>query len=620
MKSLLSVLALVIPVIILSSCSPEEEPSGGDVPVGKTFTVAVPGIEQSLANAIHVSENGQHIYVRINNSVSSGLFYSSDAGETFVEKNIFTSNYRIESVDNEGTVATSPKSIFLSNGTQISARPGYDFILGDHGKVFAYDQYLNLDYRDTGSGDFETIEIPAVEGGSQIFVKAPGKGIALIDTKGSPDVKVNLHLLDEQSLAWTSHTITINYTEINGCNNLNVFLRYHVQHNNMLIVKGCTGLAVCNLNTGSVEYVPYDNPDLAVYTDLRDNPVQSDEDGNLYMTYSNYGASQYQYLYQYNGSEWHPVDDYVSVSASGSIYQVNHNRVYYNSETISGTSIKGMTVWDIGTDTKTPLKLISETLTISEAVAIDKDAVLLIADNKLFKYNIGSGMLHRYEGMATITHVNVLPDGRWIAGSIDKLYLSSDNGNTWDVEEAIFSQVSGNTSMGVNETIIINGKLVAVGTFSYKYDNLSTGLYIDKYDNQVVELNGSTWSSLPYQFPNDYIIACISPQGTIYGSVQWINSFTQQYESKSYVVHPGMPAAETTESIPQLITDNGEHIVMRKTKDGIDYEIETRAGETGEWKATGTKFTPPVSYGNVRLALANGRLTLVFHSEVYVIQ
>src|SRR5688500_7383925 len=51
MKSLLSVLAFVIPVTIFTSCSPDEEPSGGDVPVGKTFTVAVPGIGQSLASA-----------------------------------------------------------------------------------------------------------------------------------------------------------------------------------------------------------------------------------------------------------------------------------------------------------------------------------------------------------------------------------------------------------------------------------------------------------------------------------------------------------------------------------------------------------------------------------------
>lgn len=623
MKSFWSVLTLSVISLFFSSCSKDDELSGGSVTAGRSFSLAVPSVSRTLATALHVSENGNHVYIKTEGSISNSFFRSSDGGKTFTEMNSFPSNYHIISVDNNGSFITTSNQIFKSDGTQIFPNlSGYNFILGDNGRIFAYSQSLHIQSKDPDEDNFDPITVPALTGQYQHFIKAPGKGMALVDRFGplAGDVAVTVHVLNEQTLAWTDYDLAINSNTINGCNNLNRFMGYQMMYNNILIVKGCSGFAVCDLDNESIRYVDFPDVNTAIYTDLRDNPMHMDDEGNIYLSYATYGASAIQQIYQYDGTGWKPLADYIPYSGAGSVFQAQHNTVFYNSSITSGASIKGLVKWDVSSGKKTPIDLPQVSVNIQDAVALNNNELLVVADNELYHYVKGTAQLSRYDDLTKISHVNVLSDGRWIAGGTDKAYLSSDNGKTWALHEQIFSKSGGN-SMSVNESRIVNGKLLVVGTYAYKYNNLSTGMEVDKFDNIAVEFNGSSWTNAQYQFPSDCRIACISPEGTIYGNVIWMNSFNYQFESQQYHIMPGISPQSTNESIPEVITEKSEQIVIRTTKEGNSYEVYTRPGETGEWKSTGSKFTPPVPYGDIRLSMGtSGILTLLFHSEVYTLE
>ncbi len=624
MKSLLSVLALITFVFTFSSCSKDDELSGGPVPSGRTFSPAVPSVGRSLATTLHVSENGEHIFIKTEGVSSSSFFYSADGGETFTEMKTFQSNNYITTVDNTGRFITTYNQVFEANGTPVTlGLSGYSYILGDNGRVYAYNQNFQLQSKSLGSGDFQPITVPTFEGSYQNFIKAPGKGIAIVDRKGvlSGDVQLKVHVLDEQTLEWTEHALAVNSTTINGCNNLNRFIGYQMMYNNILIAKGCSGFAVVNLNTEDIRYVDFPDTDNAIYTDLRDNGLYMDDNGTIYLSYATYADSQTQRIYSYNGTEWTLLEDYLPYSGVPTIFQAHHSKIFYNSTEISGTSVENLVVQDLSTDTKTGLNIPSRELEIQDSVAVTNDEFLVVVDNDLYKYEKSSDKLSRYDDLTRITHVNILSDGQWIAGGLDKVYLSSDEGKNWTLHESIFFESTGNNLMTVNESRIVNGKLIVVGTFAYKYYNFSTGMDVDKFDNLVIELNGGNWTQADYQFPADCRIACISPTGTIYGYVVSMNSFTYQYESVQYLLNPGIAPQSTTENIPEVITDKGEQIVIRVTKDGQSHEVHTRPGDSGEWTATGSKFTAPVNYGDMRLLMGGtGILTLLFHYEVYTLQ
>jgi hypothetical protein len=618
MKKLLS-LVLFSMALTLISCDDEPE-SIGSVPSGKTFSLVVPEIGRSIAKSIIVSENGEHIYMQAYGNVSNSLFYSSDGGETFVEKNAVSSLDRITGLDNDGTFVTSRGALFLADGTDMtSGLPGYQVILGDNGKVFAYSMYGDLKYRNTNEYEWQTLTPPAYAGWSLKVVKAPGLGFAIFESisPGSPLVKA--HVIEESSLEMTSYELTIDHAQINGCNNLNAFLGFDFQYNNMVVIKGCSGLAIYDLSANTVEYRTYPDIDNPVYTDLRDYPVQMDDDGNIYVTYATYANAQVPSAYRFEGNDLVPLEDFYSDSNIGGVFLVNHNTAYYNSNHPEETIITSMVKENLSSGAKTQLRAVTEPIPVLEAVAVDDHTVLLIAEGRLYKYDANSSILSRYDDLEWVSHVNVLSDGRWVAGGQSKLYLSGNDGSSWTTEENIFAS-SGN-SFSVNETRIIDGKLFVLGTNAIPYYNQTTGMTVMQYDNHVVVSGGpGSWSSANYQALSGFRPTCIGHDGTLYGGVEFVDPFTNQSSSIPYAAREGGPPVEFPAGTPALVTDKGEHITLHSATSN-ELEIMIRPGEDGEWKSTGSKFVSSGQiFGDYQIKEAGGPFTLVYHSEVYVLK
>ena len=618
MKRLLSLLIFTA-AFVSTSCDDENEPIG-PVPSGGSFSLAVPEVGRSLAKSVAVSENGEHIYMQAYGSVSNSMYYSSDAGDTFEEINSFSTNERIVNVDNDGTVLTSSGMLFAADGSNMSVSlPGYEFILGDNGKEFAYSAngMGDLKYRNTNENEFHAITPPVYSGSNIKVVKAPGQGIAVVEYlhAGNPEVKV--HVISEATLDITGRTLTIDNDLINQCG-LNRFYGFNFQYNNVLIVKGCTGLAICDLSDNTIEYRTYPDDIDAVYTDLRDYPVQMDDEGNIYMIYASYINSQLQNVFRFEGNDLEPLDDYFQDASIGGVFVVNHHTAYYNSTTVDGTVIASMTKVDLSSGTKTQLRAIAEPLNISEAVAADDNTVLLVVNADLYRYSVSAGNLHRYDDLQHISHVNILSDGRWLAGSTGKLYLSGNEGSSWTAEENIFA--SSGDSYPVNETRLIGGKLLVIGTNIIPYYNQTTGMTVNNYSSYVVESTGpGSWRAANYQL-NSIQPVCIGHDGTIYGNIEFTDPFTYQPTMIPYVIREGAAAAEFPKGVPALVANDGSQVRLFGANPN-ELEIQVRAGEDGEWKGSGSKFAPGGNlFGTYRLQMGNGIFTLVYHSEVYVLK
>lgn len=619
MKSLYPIVLSIFCSVLFVGCDNEDD-EVGPIKSGGTFAIAVPEIGRSLAQGMQVSENNQHIYLHAVGSVSNDLFYSSDGGETFSKSAINVNGNYIIDIDNNGAILTSGGAVILADGTNMSSSiSGYDYILGDNGKIFAYSQYGEFKYRTTTEFDLHDVSGISVTAGNFKVVKAPGKGFAVIQATSGNTPMITANVIDEQSLDIAAFTVTIDRNQINGCNSLNAFMGYNFQRNNILVVKGCTGFAMCDLTSGTVEYVSYPDVESAVYTDLRDYPLQMDAEGNFYIMYSTYAQSTMPKVYRYDGSDFSELTDFISLSNGGNPFIVRGNNLYFNSKTIQGTSLAGMTRWDISNESREQLTAVIEPMPISDAVAIDVNNLLLVADNDLFKYNAATSELSRFSNLSNVTHVNILSDGKWIAGGMNKLYSSTNKGSSWELSDDLFAS-TGN-GYAVNGTRMVNGEILIVGTNQSTYYNQSTGMWVDQYANAAVTGNGMSWSEANYAFPGDFQLSTITPEGIIYGGVQFIDPFTYQPSIIPKIVRPGVLSAEdATQGIPMLVTDAGEQIRLFAPT-SYELEVQTRAGDNGEWQGTGSKFVSDgLVYGNYQITLANNILTLVYHSEVYVLK
>ena len=611
---------IILSFLIIISCK-EDDPSGAEGALGKQFNLALGQVTSSLATSILVSADGTKIFV--STSPTGGpYYYSADGGKTFTQKENIYLRYATY-IDNQGNILTSDKYLFV-NSAATTVTSFDELILGDNGKIFSYNQNSGtIKYKNISSGDFTAVTMPITptpgSGGSTYYCKkAPGKGLLFIDVSGSGTRTVKAFLLDEVTMMWSTHTLTFDTNSINNCTTLNRFERFAYLGSNIVTVKGCTGTAMLDLATSNTTYLNYPNIENAIDTDLRDGQIFLDNKKQVYIVVGTYADLNKKFVYRYNGTTWSQLDGYVALSQLPVFTADQAGNIYYNASDGAGESIQGAVKINVTTNEKTPLALPLVKLNITDAAAISSNTLLVVVEGRLYEHDITGNTITKMS-LSDINHINVLSDGRLLAGGPDKVYLSSDDGKSWTETKKVFSSVDATKAgFAVTRSRIVNGKIMLTGVYSYTYNNLSLGITQNKYDNVVVEFDGSGTTKLSYQFPSDFLPSAIGPDATIYGVALFVSEFgtiSDVYELKQNVTPERLKMPKGS---PQIVTDDGLQMSVLNAKTGGGYEVVTRGSSGEDWASTNTPLPAGSGSGTLVLRQSGDRLVFIHDTEVYV--
>jgi hypothetical protein len=619
MKSLIPYLLIIA---LLAGCSKDDDPAGPAGALKKPFNLVMSGLGSTIAYKLMVSPDGTKVLAGIANEVNPVYQYSKDGGATFSPVGeVLNRNLRYASeISSNGLVLTSQNQVFqMEGGAQVTISGGETVILGDKGKVFVYHHNTaTLSQKNSNESTFQPVTKPieASPGSAASYyaIKVPGKGVAFVVSPiNRSDKTVSVHILDETTMIWTSHSAPLTHANINGCNNLSQFERFTFGSNNTLIMKGCSGTALLDLTAGTTKYVAYPALTNAIPESFRDGMTLMDNKGGLYVTTGVYGETFFR-IHQFKDNKWELVSD--NLEGSSVMAMDNNGTFYYNSGKAEGTVMRSPVKVNTQTNAKTLLGLPRSQELIFDAIALS-DEVILVCNGQLFRYDISGSVLTNF-GLREITHFNVLSDGRWVAGGADLIHLSTDEGGTWTKTDKLFSPslTQFQAGMYVSETRIVNGQLLIVGTSTTYYQNLTLGLTQTKHDNMIVDLNGAKQN---YQMPTDLDPSVLGPDGTLYGTAEFVSEFGNLIDL--YEIKPGVSATRLEIKkgpIPQVITDEGLQMTLGGSKSGSGYDVFTRKSIDGEWESAGDLLpnTATVRAGQKLRAGGDG-VTFINGTEVY---
>lgn len=610
--------SLISSILIFSACEDDSD-NGGPAGLGKPFNIVVDGLNNSIVSVAYVSADGSKMFVR---AVADDYYYrSSNGGETFtLVENAFAT--KTVAIDNQGNLLTYDNKIFIgSSGFQNVTAPG-EIILGDNGKMFSY--HLNTGKvfaKNVTDASFTEVPMPITptpgSGGSTYHaVKAIGKGLLFIDASGAATRTIKTFLLDEASMTWSERAFTVERSAINNCNGLSQNERYKYVGNNTIALKGCSGFALLNVSTGAVTTLGF--PPIEGMATMGE-PFM-DNQNNLYVYGGNYSTPPVYSVYKYSGSSWAVSNDIRLPSGTDNLPFAADasNNLYFNGQAPGPTTLSGFVKYNAQANSMTELGAPAYDVTITDATAVSESRVLLVAENKLIDFT--SGGLEVVD-IGEVSHVNILSDGRWVAGGRDRIQISDDEGETWTETKNIFSSIdTDGVSLKVFRTRLVDGKVLVSGLFHWQYYNQALGVYQDKYENMFVEFDGNSSSDSDTNIPNDLLPTCIGPDGTVYGKGQFVSDFgstTDHYEIK-----PG-ETPELLTSIgfsPMIITDDNLQMAIGVAADQSGFEVIVRNNTTDEWRSANTPLPGGLtgSYEALKIIQSGNRMVFVKSGEVYV--
>jgi hypothetical protein len=395
-----------------------------------------------------------------------------------------------------------------------------------------------------------------------------------------------------------------------------VFTKFTYAGNNIITVKGCSGVAVVDLSTSDKTEITFPDIEHLIYTDIRDGQIFVDDKKQVYFAAGTYEDLSRKFVYKYNGTGWSVLEGYYPVGTMSVFAADQAGNIYYNASDGAGESIRGAVKIKVTSHERKALSLPLNQLLITDAAAISNNTLLLIVEGDLYEHDITAGTTVK-TSLSGVNHINILSDGRLLAGGADVVYLSSDEGKSWAGTTKVFSSVDATKdAAAVSRSRIVNGKIILDGVYAYFYDNLTLGLRQSKYDNVAVEFDGGKSTKLPYTFPGDFQPQAIGTDGVIYGFavLQFdFQSVTDVYELKPNVASDRLPEGTS----PQVIADSGLQMSVRGAQNG-GLEVMTRNSSSEEWKSTNTPLPALSSGGSVDLRLSGDRLLVIHGTELYI--
>lgn len=619
MKSILFFLLLIV---LLAACNKDEDPAGPAGALNKPFNLVMTGLESTVAHSIVVSGDGNWILAGVNNQTNPDFWYSKNGGTTFsqVSQSMQNRVKGVVAISNQGVIINNQNQVWnLEAGTQVPVSGGEYVILGDNGKVFVYHfNSATLSFKNIGDANFQTITKPVVAqpGSANVYqaVKAPGKGVAFVVSPVTRANKnVDVHVLDEGTMTWSSYSVSVIWNNINNCNNLQMYERFTFGNAKTMIMKGCSGMAVIDVTSGQTRYVPYPVIENVVPESFRDGLTLMDNAGDLYISAGAFGQSSL--VYRFKDDQWKLAFD--NRDASTVVALDANGNIFYNSWKSEALVMKSPVKENVQSGDRKILQLPREKEQILDAIVLD-DEIILVSALQLFRYDMASSSLTRFS-LDNISHFNILSDGRWVAGGSDEIHISNDEGKTWTKTDKLFSPsvTQFQVGMTVTDTRLVNGQLMILGTSTYYYNNLTLGLTQTKHDNMLVSQSGGKQN---YQFPSDMSDGVIAPDGTLYGSALFVSEFGSV--SDFYIIKPGTTPTRLTIKqgpTPHIITDDGLQITLRGAVEGGGLEINTRGNVDEEWKSASEVLPNSSSFNGVMKLRAGGDgITFINGPEVYV--
>ncbi len=615
MKSLIPYLCIIA---LLTGCSKDDDPAGPAAALDKPFNLVMTGLESTIAYSLMVSPDGTKVLAGINNEVNPEFHYSKDGGATFSPVTGMNGNLKYATeLSSNGLVLTSQNRVYnMEGGTQVSISGGELVVLGDKGKVFVYHHNTaTLSQKSITETAFQPITKPVVanpgSAASYYAIKVPGKGVGFVVSPiNRSDKTVSVHILDEANMTWTSHNAEITWANINTCNNLMQSEKFVFASSSVMIMKGCSGMALIDIAKGETKYVKYPASPTTPNSDL-DGTIAIDNSGNMFIAAAS-ATEPIRRIFQYKSDKWEVA--FNNLESSSLMAMDNNGILYFNSGAGEGTVMKSPVKVNIQSGAKTLLPLPRMKEQVFDAIALENE-VILVTSSRLFRYDIASTSLTKFD-LNSISHFNILSDGRWVAGGADEIYLSSDEGKTWAKTDKLFSPSLTPFQQGlvVTDTRIVNGQLLILGTSTYTYQNLSIGVTQVKHDNMLVALGGG---KLNYQFPADFSDGIIAQDGTLYGSAMFVSDFGNSLDF--YEIQPATPPRQLTIKQgppPHVITDDGLQMTLGNA--GSGFQVVTRKTVDEEWTPVGSPLPNTTSsFSGLKLRAGGGGLTFINISEVY---
>lgn len=167
--------------------------------------------------------------------------------------------------------------------------------------------------------------------------------------------------------------------------------------------------------------------------------------------------------------------------------------------------------------------------------------VLLSLNDGLYIYNTSQKTLNkRFNFPEIIYSLQISAEGNWVCGALNKVYVSSDQGNTWDTIRNVFGNIKNASNINIYRIKKHGNTLHAIGFGGFNFT------YGDGYSKSID--GGKTWTPISIDDKNFFTPFSVTSDGTYWGfaadpaaNFYEISYFKIGEQTKSYLF-TGIPA------------------------------------------------------------------------------
>lgn len=317
---------------------------------------------------------------------------------------------------------------------------------------------------------------------------------------------------NSETKTWSNQSFTYDFARINVNAGLNRKSVPFAGADGLLYIAGFTGYA--KIQNGNATYVDWPQ-NMIDYT----NPMSFEvrENGQVYAVLNSIQGTN---LVTYENGVWK-----VLIEGNAPIVRIYGDQMYYPGSG-EGSLSYGLCAEDLNTGKRTVMGEERYESDLEDALLLANGEVLAISRESLIKYSGG-----RFQQSANITGVNrllQLNDGRILAFGKVYMYVSDDQGQSWEKVENYLKGENGTTIPHYAQQLG-DGSVVLICVSTRRYYNSAVGNTETLYNSIIFKSSDArNWTRTGGIGEANGPVTCVDPVGRMFREVQWLNPITYQ--------------------------------------------------------------------------------------------
>lgn len=493
-------------IFLVFSCKKEEDPADDTKPNSYNLELLVDQVFHADLYGIFTSENGKYILIS-SKSPNYNSIYSKDGGLTYSPLNEDFS-FRVSSfngitgIDNNGYVS------FIGDGfgwdinanQLISVTYPDSRLQAKDGKSYAYSFLLSggkiseAHYTPTGIINFNGFNIPQGFDAYHALGLREG-GVILF----SENYDQYLFFNPENNQRDSGSTNIGDISDIKGSIAQRILL-YSGRGSN-IVIGGPKGYVKFNLLTKNSEKVLFNN-----LGEISGEPhYDTDKNGVVYLSFFRSGIIA---LAKVVNNNLVLVNE--AILAEQKAFSILDDKIIFNGFFEGAKASRTIVISDLNNNVIGEQLFEHRNTLLLSGYKLSGGNVLISLRDGLYVYNTAQKTLNKKFSFPEIIYsLQISAEGNWVCGALNKVYVSSDQGNSWDTIRNVFGNINNASNITIYRIKKHGNSLHAIGFGGFN------STYGDGYSKSVD--GGKTWTPISIDDKSFFTPFSVTSDGTYWG-------------------------------------------------------------------------------------------------------